>query len=551
MLKKFYFALMVAVLFGVMADRAESCTNYLVSKGASTDGSIIITYNADAGGFMEPLFYMPAMDHEEGTMIDIYEWDTGKLLGQIPQVAHTYRVVGNMNEHQVVIGETTFTGHKELKDTLGLIDYGSLMYLALQRAKTAQEAIKVMIDLCYTYGYYSTGESFSVGDKNEVWILEIIGRGPGNKGVNWVARKVPDGYVCAHANQSRIHEFPMDDPENTWFNEDVIDFAIEKGYYDPDKDGEFSYCDAYCPLDPGGALYCEGRVWHFFTNVAPSQEFREEYWRAFEGEEPYPLFVKPDKKLSVRDIMGLFRNHFEGTPYDMTKGLGAGPFGCPYRWKPLQWQIEGDSINKYGWGRPVSTQQTAFSYVSQARSWLPDEIGGVFWYGVDDNYTGVYTPLYSCMQSSPEPYTGGSIQEFSFESAFWVFNLVANLAYTKYSYVYKDIEPVQKELEDKFFLMQPTIEKAAAELYKADKKLAIEFLSDYSINSVEMTMERWQDLWKYLVVKYNDGYINDVTKDGGRHPKGVSYGDEYLKKVLKERPGYYDVKWKKKGDKIQ
>jgi dipeptidase len=551
MLKKIYYVVVVAVLLGAYANNADACTNYLVSKGASADGSVMVTYNADAGGFMEPFYYLPATDHEPGEMIDIYEWDTGKLLGQIPQIAHTYRVVGNMNEFQVVVGETTFTGRKELKDSTGIIDYGSLMFLALQRAKTAREAIKVMIDLLYAHGYYSTGESFSVGDKNEVWILEVIGRGPGNPGVNWVARRVPDGYVTVHANQSRINQFPMDDPENTIFNKDIIEFAIEKKYYDPDKDGEFSFTKAYCPLDPGGALYCEGRVWHFLSKIAPSQNFPIEYWRAFEGEEPYPIFVKPDKKLSVQDIMGLFRDHFEGTPYDMTKGLVAGPFGCPYRWKPLQWKIDGDSVNSYGWGRPVSTQQTAFSFVSQSRSWLPDDIGGIFWYGVDDNYTGVYTPLYVCLESSPEPYAGGSIQEFSFESAFWVFNLVANLAYTKYSYIYKDIEPVQQELESKFFLMQPSVEQAAASLYKTDPELAREFLSNYSLGVVDQTMERWQDLWKYLVVKYNDGYINDVNKDGGRHPKGVSYGDEFLKKVLKERPNFHDVKWKKKGGKIK
>ena len=522
-----------------------SCTNFIVTKGASTDGSVMITYNADAGGFMEPLYYMPAEDHEEGEMVDIYEWDTGKYLGQIPQVPHTYRVVGNINEHQVAIGETTYTGRKELRDTTAIMDYGSLMYIALQRAKTAREAIEVMTDLMDKYGYYSTGESFSVADANEAWIFEVHPKGVGNKGAVWVAMKIPDGYVSAHANFARIRSFPLDDEENCMYSDDVIDFAIEKGYYDPDEDGEFSFTDAYCPPDPGGMLYCEGRVWTLFRKAAPSLDLKPDYWRAVKGAEPYPLYIEPDKKLSIKDVISFMRDHFEGTPWDMTKGLAAGPFGCPYRWKGLQWKVEGDTT-QYGWGRPISTQQTAFAFCTQSRSHLPDEIGGVMWYGVDDNYSNVYMPFYSCMQSAPKSYASGSISELDLNSAFWVFNLVANLAYTKYEYVIKDIQLVQSTLENKFHDYQPVIEKAAMELGKKDKEMMIQFLSDYSITQAEMTVDIWRDLWKELVVKYNDGYINDVTKAGGRHPKAVSYGDEFLKKVLKERPDMYKVEWKEK-----
>lgn len=522
-----------------------SCTNFIVTKGASVDGSVMITYNADAGGFMEPLYYMPAQDHEEGEMVDIYEWDTGKFLGQIPQVPHTYRVVGNINEHQVAIGETTYTGRPELKDSTAIMDYGSLMYIALQRAKTAREAIEVMTNLMDTYGYYSTGESFSVADKNEAWIFEVHPKGVGNKGAAWVAVKIPDGYVSAHANFARISSFPLDDPDNCIYSDDVIDFAFEQGFYDPYKDGDFSYTAAYCPPDPGGMLYCEGRVWTLFNKAAPSLDLNDEYWRAVKGAEPYPLYIKPDKKLSIKDVISFMRDHFEGTPWDMTKGLASGPFGCPYRWKGLQWKVEGDTT-QYGWGRPISTQQTAFAFCTQSRSHLPDEVGGVMWYGVDDNYSNVYMPFYSCMTAAPKSYAAGSIQEFDLSSAFWVFNLVANLAYTKYEYIIKDIQVVQSALENKFHDYQPAIEKTALELGKNDKDLMIQFLSDYSISQAEMTVDIWRDLWKKLVVKYNDGYINDINNAGGRHPKGVSYGDEFLKKVLKERPNMFKVIWKDK-----
>lgn len=523
------------------------CTNLLVTKGATTDGSTMITYAADAGGFMERLFYLPEQKHEAGEMLEVHDWDTGKYLGKIEQVPHTYRVVGNMNQHQLTIGETTFTGLDKYRDTTGIIDYGSLMRITLQRAKTAREAIKVIEELTSKYGYYSTGESFSIADPNEVWIMDIHPKGVGNKGIVWVARKIPDGYIAAHANQSRIRKIIKNDPDNCLYSDDVITFAEKEGIA-AEYNGEFSFADTYNPLDPGGVLYCEGRVWRFFSLAAPSQNLSEDYWRAVEGADPYPLFIRPDSKISVKDLQTWMRDHFEGTEYDMTKGLAAGPYGCPYRWKNLSWKLESDTTKKFGWERPISTQQTAWSYVAQMRGFLPDEIGGVLWYGVDDAATSCYVPLYSSLQSAPKPYIVGSIKDFTWESMFWVFNLVANKAYTMYSYISKDIVKVQQNYEDKFLAYQPQLEKAAAELFKTNPELAASFLSDYSIANAERVHKEWKSLWEYITVKYNDGYMNDVTKDEGRAPEGVGYEQKFLEQVVKERPGYYDVEWKKNSN---
>jgi len=538
-------SIIVLILIFSKYNNLYNCTNLLITKGASADGSTMITYNADAGGFMEPLYYSPRAVHKENDSIEIYDWDTHKYLGKIKQAKETYQVIGNMNEYQVAIGETTFTGREELRDTNGIIDYGSLMRLALQRSKTAREAIKVMTNLVTEYGYYSTGESFSIADPNEVWILEMIGKGGRSKGAVWVAVRIPDGYISAHANQARIRYFDMNDKDNVMYSPDVISFAEEMGYYNKNKDGRFSFVDAYNPLDASGLLFCEGRVWSLFNNAAPSLKLSTDYWRAYEGAEPYPLYIKPDKKLTVKDVIDLMRDHFDGTEWDLKKGLAAEPFGNPVRWKPLTFKIEGDT-NLYAWERPISTQQTAFAFVSQSRSWLPNEIGGVFWYGVDDNYTNVYVPLYCGINYLPPSSQGYSIADFSLNSAFWVFNLVANLAYTKYSYILKDIQNVQNKLEEKFFAFQPAVEKAAFELYNKDKKLAIDYLTDYSVSQFELTVNEWRKLWENLVVKYNDGYINDVNIEHGRKPKGVGYGNEFFQKVIKERPGYYDVKMRKK-----
>jgi dipeptidase len=541
-------AIVVFAIFIFSTIDSRACTNLLVTKGASKDGSTMITYNADAGGFMEPFYYRTAEDHKAGSMVDVYEWDTGKFLGKIKQVAHTYQVVGNMNEYQVSIGETTFGG-RELHDSTAIVDYGSLMYLALQRAKTAREAIKVMGELVAEYGYYSSGESFSVADPNEVWILEMISKGMTEKGAVWAAIRIPDGYISAHANQSRIQSFDMNDKQNVMCSPDVVTFAEKQKFYDPKKDGAFSFQKAYALAEPGSLLFCEGRTWSIFRRAAPSLNLSTDYWRAVEGAEPYPLYIKPDQKLSVKDAANLMRDHFEGTEFDMTKGVAAGPFGNPYRWKGLAWKISSDTVNGYAWERPISTQQTAFTFVSQMRSFMPNEIGGCFWYGVDDTYSTVYIPLYCSMKRPPAPFVGGSITKFDITRGFWVFNLVANLAYTKYSYIIKDIQEVQSKLEGKFLASQNAVEMAAADLYKTDKDLAIDYLTDYSCAQAQNTVDRWRELWEYLVVKYNDGYINDVNVDHGRHPKGVGYGDEFFKQVIKDKPGYYDNKWRKKDKK--
>lgn len=378
---------------------ARACTNFLITRGASTDGSTMITYSADAHVLYGELYYTPAAVHRPGAMLEVFEWDTGKRLGEIRQVPETYRVVGNMNEHQVAIGETTWGGREELKDPAGIMDYGSLMYIALQRAKSAREAIKVMTDLVAEYGYYSTGESMSIADPEEVWLFEIIGKGPSNKGAVWVARKVPDGYICGHANAARIRQFPLNDPENTIYSHDVISFARERGYFNG-KDEEFSFADTYAPLDYGALRFCDARVWCMFNRAAPSKQLSDDWVTGKEGAEPIPLWIKPDEKLSVHDVMELMRDHFEGTALDMTADVGAGPYELPYRWRPLTWEA-GDK--EYFNERATSTQQTGFSFVSQSRGWLPDPIGGVLWFGVDDTYSTVYVPMYCGITRVPKP----------------------------------------------------------------------------------------------------------------------------------------------------
>ncbi len=529
----------LVLMYGLSKD-VYSCTNLLVSKGASADGSVMVTYSADAGGFMEPFYFTPARTWADGDSLSIYEWDTGEFLGKIKQVARTFKVIGNMNEFQVVIGETTFTGQKELCDANGILDYGSLMYIALQRAKTAREAIKIMVDLANQYGYASTGESLSVADKNEAWIFEIIGKGKDNKGIVWAAAKVPDGYIAAHANQSRIRKINFNDKENWMWAPDVVSFAREKGLY-KGTDEDFSFTDAYCPPTPTSLLLCEGRVWSLFRRAAPSQVFSEDYWRAVRGAEPYPLFIKPDNKLKVEDVMALMRDHFEGTPYDMTKGFAAGPYGNPYRWKNLFFTIEGDTT-KYGWERPISSQQTAFSFVSQSRSWLPDEIGGIFWYGVDDTYSTCYMPFYMGMTEVPKNFTTGSIAVFDWDSPFWVFNLVSNYAYGMYSYIIQDILKLQKELESEALAITPYIDKIAVDIYKNDKELTHKFLTNYSISTAEKTVQSWKELGYQIFAKYNDRYINDMSNNG-RTPKGVGYGNDFFKRAVQDKPGYYNVKW--------
>ncbi len=521
--------LLMFVVVGLLLDvhKLYACTNFIVTKGASKDGSTMISYSADSFNFYGELYHFPAAVYPDGSMVDIYEWDTGKFLGRIKQALETFNVVGNMNEYQVSIGETTFGGREELHNSQGIIDYGSLIYLALQRSRSARQAIKVMTDLVAEYGYYSEGESFSIADPNEAWILEMIGHGEGVKGALWVAVRIPDGYVSAHANQARITTFPLNDPNNCIYASDVITFAREKGWF-KGMDSEFNFSEVYAPLDFGAVRFCEGRVWSLFRRVNKSMEKYISYIKG-ESLERMPLYIKPDQKLSVRDVQHLMRDHFEGTEFDMTKGVAAGPYGMPYRWRPLTWEYQG---KQYFNERPISTPQTGFSFVAQCRSFMPREVGGVIWFGVDDTYMTVYVPMYTCMTKIPYNYSKGlaSLSQFNWESAFWVFNFVSNFAYPKYDLVINDIQTVQNELEGRFASRQEEIEQTALSLYKNSKGEAIDYLTNYSHEMAALTYNRWKKLGEYLLLKYMDG----VVKDEYFRPKNVGYPDSFKQYIVDE-----------------
>ncbi len=511
-----------AALFQAASPAQAKCTDILVTKGASAEGACMITYSCD-GEFHPHLSYTPAADHEPGEFYEIRRG--GKVIARIPQPPHTWAVVGLMNEHQLAIGETTFDGRLELQNPKGALHYWTLMRLALQRARTAREAIQVITGLADEYGYASTGESISIADPDEVWLLEIIGPGPGGKGAVWVARKIPDGYVCCHANKSRIGEFPLDKPEECLYSENVISFAVKKGWYDPKSGKPFRFCDVYCPSTAEKLRYTATRVWSILRRVAPSLHLSPDYHRGVKGAEPYPLWVKPDKKLTLHDVMQLMRDHYEGTPYDMRKGITAGPFGCPNRWRPITWKVDG----KTGfWERPISDERTGFSIVAQCRSKLPDPVGGVLWYGMDDTYTTCYIPLYCCIDRVPPSYARGSLQKFTWDSAWWVFNFVANFACLKYSYMIQDIQKVQADLEGNLIALQPAVDKTALSLYKTDPALMRRYLTDYCVSHGEMVVRRWKELGEYLVCKYNDGFVKD---ENGR-PRSVGYPEPWLRKVL-------------------
>lgn len=518
---------------------SEACTNVLVTKGASVDGSTIVSYSADSHDLYGELYYWPGREWPEGEMLNVYEWDTGKYLGQIPQARKTYTVIGNMNEHQLTIAETTFGGRSELVDTTGIIDYGSLIYITLQRARTAREAISIMADLTEQYGYYSSGESFSIADPNEVWILEMIGKGSENKGTVWVAVRIPDGYVSAHANQARITTFNRRDKENVMYSKDVIKFASEKGYFDG-KDDEFSFADAYAPLDFEAVRFCEARVWSAFRNVNSEMDKYVDFALG-KSDERLPLFIKPEKKVSVRDVQNIMRDTYEGTPLSMSQDPGAGPYSAPYRWRPLTWEVDGET---YFNERAIATQQTGFAFVAQMRSWLPNPVGGILWFGVDDANMTVFVPMYMGMTSIPENYAQGEadLLTFSWNSAFWVFNWVANQAYNRYSHMITDIRKVQTELEDKFELYGPIIDEAAAKLYKANPEYAKAFLTDYSHEQSRQTIEKWKKLGEFLMVKYLDGNLHPekngvfLRNEHGNpaHAEFPGYSQDYYKRIVEE-----------------
>ncbi|MDY0103061.1 MAG: C69 family dipeptidase [Lentimicrobium sp.] len=551
MLKRSLTLIVAAML--LVSQPLLACTNFLITKGATTDGSTMITYAADSHVLYGELYFRPAANYPEGTMIDVYEWDTGKWLGKIKQVTHTYSVVGNINEHQVAIGETTYGGKSELVDTTGIIDYGSLMYLTLQRSKTAREAIRIMGELVAEYGYYSSGESFSISDKNEVWILEMIGKGSPrevkgkkgrvstmhDKGAVWVAMRIPDGYISGHANQARITTFPLNDPENCIYAPDVISFAREKGYY-TGEDNDFSFSDTYAPVDFGAARFCEARVWAGFNKVASGMDKYTEYAKGHDLKNRMPLWIKPDKKLSVQDVMGMMRDYYQNTELDMTKDIGAGPYQNIVRWRPMTWKVNGET---YFNERAISTQQTGFSFVTQSRSKYPDPIGGILWFSVDDTYSTVYVPMYCGITEVPETYAvgNGNIMEFSDNAAFWVFNQVSNLAYTRYKDMIVDIQKVQSALEGKFVSYTDVVDNAAVELYKSNPDKARQFLTDYSVNQGNSTVMRWKELYRFLFTKYLDGNVKE--KDGNNQNPKVKF------------PGYdetyYEMILEKTGDKFK
>lgn len=531
---------LLSVLSLSLPSTVSACTSLLVTKGASADGSVMITYTCD-GEFHPHLEYTSVADHQPGDSMAIEGW-SGKLRGWIKQAPHTYAVIGMMNEHQLAIGETTFDGRLELENKEGLLNYWDLISLALLRAKTAREAIAVMADLVAEYGYGSTGESFSIADTKEAWIMEMIGKGPGVKGAVWVAVRVPDGQIAAHANKARIGTFPLDDPDNCLYSPDVISFAKDRGYVTSGETKTFSFCDAYCPATPQIKRTCETRVWSLFRRAAPSLNLSPDYHRGKAGAKPFPLWIKPDKKLSLADVFALMRDHYEGTPYDMTRGIDAGPYGSPMRNRPLTWTATGvhpdsvkDTTSIYCWERSISTQQTGFSFVSQSRSWLPNQVGGVFWYGLDDTYTSCYTPLYCGNTGLPRSFTVGSLQTFSWESAWWVFNFAANFAQLKFSNMAPEIVALQKEIEVDYFDLQPIIEKAALDLLRVDTAAAVRFLTDFSVTHAEQMVGRWRELCEQLICKFNDGYIKDDT---GR-PQEPGYPVSWRQEVIRSRAAQF------------
>jgi dipeptidase len=572
-------AILITVIFmGLVSVRAtDACTNFLVTKGASKNGSVMITYSADSHTLYGELYYWPSRDYPAGSMMDIYEWDTYKYRGKIRQVSHTYSVVGNMNEHQVAIGETTYGGNETMVDTTAIMDYGSLIYITLQRAKNAREAIKVMCELVSEYGYASEGESFSISDPNEAWIFEIIGKGRGNKGAVWVARLIPDGYICAHANQARIQTFPLatgkknsiaitskdlsrifDPIVECVYAYDVIDVARANKLF-TGTDQQFSFSDTYQPITFSGARWCEMRVWAFFRAVNNEMDQYINYVSGHDLSKRMPLWVKPNRKISEADMMSFMRDHLEGTPFDMRKDIGAGPFGSPYRWRPLTWKVTDDpKAQEYTNERAVATQQTGFVFVAESRNWLPDPIGGIFWFGVDDANTTVFNPMYCGITEVPECFLAsynlssikagnGDMLTYSPTSAFWLFNRVANMCYSRYDLMSADAIKVQKQIEVKYISEVTSIDEAAKKLYADDVWKAREYLTDYSLKCARNTFDNWKSLSEFLLVKYMDGNIKK-EKDGKFERTSTGYP------VYPLQPGYSDS-WKKSviqdtGDKL-
>ena len=583
MIKRNFFRVLTlaALLSGAFSVKASACTNIIVTKGASRDGSTLVSYAADSHWLYGELYFHPAATWEAGSKLKVYDWDSNRYIGEIDQVGHTYKTVGNMNEHQLIIGETTWGGRPELEDKRGGIDYGSLIYITLQRAQTAREAIKIMTDLVAQYGYASEGETFSIADKEEAWILEMIGKGMNIKnGVNimkgavWVAMRVPDGYICAHANQARIGKFPLDDPENCLYSKDVISFARRKGYFSG-EDEDFSFKKAYCPVDFGTVRGCDGRVWSAYNILSNGWfSFVEgdrlvtrdaynflEYAMGYDLEGDLPLFIRPSKRLTVKDVADAMRDHFEGTPMDMTQDIGAGGNALPYRWRPMSFFVDGkEYVNE----RAIATQQTGFWFVAQSRSFLPDEVGGILWFGTDDAATSYLTPVYTSVNKVPECFAvgNGDLLHYSATSSFWINNRIANSCYRMYNVMAPHVRKRIDEFEnEQIFKKTRAADSTALTMYntevvKIQRKLekskkhdvmisgdpyagVRKYLTKFTVETAQKQFEAWVALEEELLVKFIDGNVKPQNEDGSF--KHSEYSPGVPDKI--EWPGYTEH-WK-------
>ena len=552
--KIFASALMAVAMLGSVSE-AEACSNFIVGKKASVDGSVMCSYSADDYGMFQYLCHYPAAKHAKGEMRKIFDWDSNKYYGEIPEAAETYNVIGNINEWQVTIGETTYGGREEMVDSTGIMDYGSLIYVALQRSKTAREAIKVMTTLANTYGYNSGGETFTICDPNEAWIMEMMGKGAGSKGAVWVALRIPDDAICAHANQSRIGKFNMKDKKNVMYAKDVVSFARSKGWF-KGKDADFSWKMAYAKPDFSGRRFCDARAWAMLNHFYDMSPYLDWALGKNPDAQDMPLWVVPNKKVSVQDVENVMRDHYEGTPLSVADGsdIGGGIWEMPYRPTPLMYKVDG---KQYFNERPVSTQQSGFVFVSQMRSWLPREIGGVFWFANDDANMAAFTPVYCSMTERPECYNtpGADALHFSKKNAYWVCNMTSNMVYPRYSLMFPTLMEVRDSLDNSYFAAQAGVEKKAQELYAQNPQAAVKYLNDYSVEKAQQMLARWNQLFEFMVVKYNDMIIKPTDKNGtfkktpyglGATPVRPGYPEKFAKQLVKQSGDKFLVPEEKK-----
>ena len=552
--KIFASALMAVAMLGSVSE-AEACSNFIVGKKASVDGSVMCSYSADDYGMFQYLCHYPAAKHAKGEMRKIFDWDSNKYHGEIPEAAETYNVIGNINEWQVTIGETTYGGREEMVDSTGIMDYGSLIYVALQRSKSAREAIKVMTTLANTYGYNSGGETFTICDPNEAWIMEMMGKGAGSKGAVWVALRIPDDAICAHANQSRIGKFNMKDKKNVMYAKDVVSFARSKGWF-KGKDADFSWKMAYAKPDFSGRRFCDARAWAMLNHFYDMSPYLDWALGKNPDAQDMPLWVVPNKKVSVKDVENVMRDHYEGTPLSVADGsdIGGGIWEMPYRPTPLMYKVDG---KQYFNERPVSTQQSGFVFVSQMRSWLPREIGGVFWFANDDANMAAFTPVYCSMTERPECYNtpGVDAVHFSKKNAYWVCNMTSNMVYPRYSLMFPTLKEVRDSLDNSYFAAQAGVEKKAQELYAQNPQAAVKYLNDYSVEKAQQMLGRWNQLFEFMVVKYNDMIIKPTDKNGtfkktpyglGATPVRPGYPEKFAKQLVKQRGDKFLVPEEKK-----